>query len=356
MEKTIMKSIINTLIAVIVMCSLVLGQGSRMGTASSSQLLITQGARYLTGGGAASNAVGIDAIYWNPAGLAKTDNRVNALFARRNYIADININFIGVGVKFGRLGTMGLTARTFDIGDIPVTDVFNPDGTGQYYTPNFNVIGATFSRRLSNSTSVGVTANLIQESFGRVSAQGMSFDVGVQHNSVMNIDNLNIGVVIKNFGTPVRYDGAGLYVSAAAEDSNRPLEFYKLDAASFDLPFIMDIGMSYKVAGVDLGLTFTSNYFATDETKFMAAYNLMDIVTVRFGYLMANDFKEIDDDVNTAEVDESDFDLTNIYASYSFGASVNLKQFTGMDLSLDYAFIPVEYFTNNQVFSLRFGF
>ncbi len=351
-----MKSITLKLIVSVVLCSLVFGQGTRMGTASSSQLLIPQGARYLSGGGAASNAVGLDAAFWNPAGIAISQNRVNAIASRRNYIADIDINFLGFSVDFGRLGSMALTARTFAVGEIPVTTIFYPDGTGQEFTPNFVVVGASYSKRVSNNTSVGVTANVVQESFGRVSANGLAFDIGVQHASLMNIDGLNVGVVIKNFGNPLRYEGAGLYVKAAADGSNRPQDYYVTDAAEFDLPFIMDIGLSYSVAGANLGMTFTSNYFATDETKFMASYNLMNMVEVRFGYLMSGEFGDLDDDASTDEIVESDFDLKNIYANYSMGASLNLQQFTGMNLSLDYAFIPTEYFGNNQVFAFRVGF
>ena len=62
-----MKKIILTIIPALLLSSILFGQGSRMGTASSTQLQVVQGARYLSGGGAAANAVGMDAAYWNPA-------------------------------------------------------------------------------------------------------------------------------------------------------------------------------------------------------------------------------------------------------------------------------------------------
>ena len=69
-----MKNFLSKGIVTFVICSLVLGQGSRMGTASSTQLQISQGAQYLSGGGAASNATGMEAAYWNPAGF-QSDSR-----------------------------------------------------------------------------------------------------------------------------------------------------------------------------------------------------------------------------------------------------------------------------------------
>jgi len=40
----------------------------------------------------------------------------------------------------------------------------------------------------------------------------------------------------------------------------------------------------------------------------------------------------------------------------SFGASLNLSQFTGMNLVLDYAMLPAGDFGTNQVIALRVGF
>ena len=41
---------------------------------------------------------------------------------------------------------------------------------------------------------------------------------------------------MKNFGSPMKYDGEGLGVMASPVDGDRPVEYYKLDAAAFDLP------------------------------------------------------------------------------------------------------------------------
>jgi len=93
-------NITKNIIALVLCSSFILAQGSRMGTASSTQLQIAQGAQHLSGGGAASNAVGMDAVYWNPAGLSKSDNNVDAIFSYRTYIADITNNYFGIGVQY----------------------------------------------------------------------------------------------------------------------------------------------------------------------------------------------------------------------------------------------------------------
>ena len=118
-------------------------------------------------------------------------------------------------------------------------------------------MGGTASKLLSDNTSVGLNLNYIRESFGRVSASGMAFDLGVQYKGLLGRENLDVGFTLKNFGSPVKYDGPGLGVFAEPSDADRPSEYYKLDAAAFDLPFTFDMAVSYKVAGADVGATYT---------------------------------------------------------------------------------------------------
>ena len=342
--------------AVLMLSSMALGQGSRMGTASSTQIQVVQGARYLSGGGAAANAVGMDAVYWNPAGLALSENGVDAIFSNRQYIADIDNNYFGIAVDF--LGMkMATSVRTFNIGDIDETTVFQPDGTGQVFTPNFSILGATASKRLSDNTSVGINANYIRESFGRVAASGMAFDLGVQYKSLAGMEGLDAGFVLRNFGQPVKYGGEGLGVAAEAVDGDRPVEYYKVDAAAYDLPFAFDMGLSYNIAGANLGLTYTSNYYTTDETKFKASYDV-GLVAVAVGFQQSSVAKDQDvmgQDTQKIDAVESSW-YVNPSDGVSFGASLNLSQFTGMNLVLDYAMLPAGDFGTNQVIALRVGF
>jgi hypothetical protein len=349
MENDKMKfNILSKIITMILCSSFILAQGSRMGTASSTQLQIAQGAQYLSGGGAASNAVGMDAVYWNPAGLSRSANNVDAIFSYRTYIADITNNYFGVAGGFGNLGKLAISVRTFNIGEIDETTVYQPDGTGQVFTPQFMIVGGTISKALTDRTSVGATANWVSESFGRVSASSMAFDLGVQYRSLMNIDNLNVGFVLKNFGQPMTYDGEGLGIWAEGSDTDRPEEYYKVDAASFDLPYVMDMSLSYVLAGVNLGGTYTSNYYATDEIRLLASYDL-GLGIVRAGYQQSFSAKDMDDA-------SSSWDYKNPFDGISFGGSLNLGSLIGGNMSIDYAYVPTEYFDDNQVFAIRVGF
>ena len=341
-----MKKHIIASIVIIVVSSLVLGQNSRMGSASSTQLLVVPSAKHLSGGGAAATATGMDATFWNPAGLAMSENSVDAIFSNRQYFADIDNSFFGIATDLGDY-KMGVSVRTFNVGDIDETTVFYPDGTGQVFTPNFSILGATLARKLSDNTSVGLNANLIREGFGRVAATGLADDLGVQYRGVLGREGLDVGFAMKNFGSPMKYDGEGLGVMASPVDGDRPVEYYKIDAAAFDLPFVFDMGLSYNIAGADIGVTYTSNYYSTDELKLSVGYALEGLGSVGVGMQSSSASQEIDD---------TDDWYTNPADGVSFGASLDMSRFVGMNLSVDYSMLPMGDFGTNSVVALRVAF
>jgi hypothetical protein len=342
-----MKKYIITSIIIIAISSLGLGQNSRMGSASSTQLLVVPSAKHLSGGGAAATATGMDATFWNPAGLAMSENSIDAIFSNRQYFADIDNSFFGVATDIGEY-KMGVTVRSFNMGDVNETTVFYPDGTGQVFTPNFSILGGTIAKKLSDNTSVGMNVNYIREGFGRVTASGTAFDLGVQYKGLLGRENLDVGFTLKNFGSPVKYDGPGLGVFAEPSDADRPSEYYKLDAAAFDLPFTFDMAVSYKIAGADLGATYTSNYYSTDELKLTVGYQLEGLGSVGVGLQSSGAAQEIDD---------ADGDwYTNPADGVSFGASVDMSRFVGMNMSVDYSMLPMGDFGTNSVLALRVAF
>ncbi len=349
-----MRKHILTSLIVIAFSSSIFAQSSRMGSASSTQLLVVPSAKHLSGGGAVASATGMDAAFWNPAGLAMSESGVDAIFSNRQYIADIQNNFFGIATNIGEY-RMAANVRTFNIGDINETTVFSPDGTGQVFTPNFSIVGASISKKLSDNTSVGLTANYVRESFGRVSASGVAYDLGVQYKGLLGREGLDVGFALKNFGSPVKYEGPGLGVFAEPSDADRPNEYYKLDVAAFDLPFTFDMGLSYNVAGVDVGATYTSNYYSTDELKFSAGYKFEGLGSVGVGFQTSGAAQEIEHHDDDHDHGDEDW-YTNPSDGVSFGASLDMSRFVGMNLSVDYSMLPMGDFGTNSVLALRFAF
>ncbi|MCB0298788.1 MAG: hypothetical protein KDE52_01950, partial [Calditrichaeota bacterium] len=134
------------------------GDPARIGTAAGEQLLIPVGARDLAVGGsniAYSN--GLDAMYWNPAGLSKMENTAMGTFSTMSIFNTIDVNYLGLAFNVGRLGTLGFSLKVLDFGDVPLTTNQDMDGeTGATFSPSFLTAAVTYSRRLSDNVQVGV--------------------------------------------------------------------------------------------------------------------------------------------------------------------------------------------------------
>ena len=170
---------------------------------------------------------------------------------------------------------------------------------------------------------------------------------------------MDIGFVLKNFGQPMKYGGEGLGILANAQGGDRPVEFYKVDAAAFDLPFLFDMGLSYNIAGADLGLTYTSNYYATDELKLSAGYTLAGLASVSVGMQSSGVAQDLERKVGSADYETTEVTgdwYTNPSDGVSFGASLDLSRLTGMNLSVDYSMLPMGDFGTNSIVAMRLAY
>ena len=72
MKKLIRHSIIVMVLVILVISAMIAGNPTRTGSSGASELLIPVGARGVAlGESSLMSAVGVDAIYWNPAGLSR---------------------------------------------------------------------------------------------------------------------------------------------------------------------------------------------------------------------------------------------------------------------------------------------
>lgn len=319
------------------------GGGSRNGTGGAAQLLIPVGARGIALNGAnISSATGIEALYWNPAGIARMQTGIEATFSHMTYIADIGVNYGAVSTEVSNLGVFAFSLKSLSINDIDVTTVDNPDGTGQTYSPQLITAGISYAKNLSDRVSVGITGNLISENLGLVSATGVAFNVGVMYSSLAGVDGLSFAMVMKNIGPQMKFGGSGLNILAGSTDYSRPSQYYKIDAAAFELPSSLEIGIAYNPVlnesnKLSFSTTFQNNNFAGDQYKLGAEYTYNNLISLRGGYTLAPSYEN------------EDF----IYG-LTAGLGINYS-IQGVNVRVDYAFREVKYFDSNHVFSVTFG-
>lgn len=343
-KKIFYVSAIFALVLLVGLTSVFAGDPARTGTAAGAQTLVPVGARYLAMAGAnVANVSGVDGIFWSPAALANMENRAAGVFSTMTIFNDINVNYLALGFKMGRVGAFGFTLKAFDFGDIPETTVQDPDGaSGRTFSPTFVTTGLTYGRMLTDAIQVGVTGKIVYESIPRAAATAFAFDAGIQYHGLGGINGLSIGVVVKNIGTNMQYTGSALLTQATAEGSNQS-GFLSRETSSDQLPALIELGVGYKrniAEKSDLLLTgnFQNNNFGNDNYKFGAEYTYSDLFALRGGYILYNNI-----------------DTENVLYRFTLGAGLHYK-LGGTDLTFDYAFRDSQYFDGNNLFSLKIGF
>ncbi len=324
------------------------GNQQSIGSAGASELLIPVGARGIALGGANTELLtGTEAIYYNPAGFGRLDHTVEAEISHMQYIADINVEYIAVGVQAGEFGNLGFSLKSLSFGNIPVTTEQYPDGTGQTYSPTYLNAGITYSKLLTDRISVGVTGTVISEKIMSTSAAGLAFNVGVQYMN-LGISGLSLGVVVKNIGPSMTFDGSNLLRQATGTADQRGPQLLKVEAASFQLPSSIEIGVGYQRQIDDrnsflVGGMFRNNNSQDDEYSVGAEYNFDNTLFVRGGYTFAPQAGQ-------------DFTGASLYPfDFAAGAGVHYPV-GGVDLTFDYTYRHVKYFDPNHTITLRLGF
>jgi len=344
-----------TIIAVCVLLvttSIFAGTGQRRGTAGAQELLIPVGSVGTALGGAnVANVAGIEAMHWNPAGVAASEHSSEVMFSHLQYIAGINVNYVAGHFKTASLGALGFSIKTVGFGEIDVTTNENPDGTGEVFSPTFLTLGATFSRAMTDKIHFGVNAKFISERIMGQSAGGAAFDFGLQYDTGRGVKG---GVALKNLGPNMKFGGTDTEVFTK-DQSDRPDaegENLRIPLAAFDLPTTFEIGLGYEYNlneqnSLTVMGTFMNDNFALDQYKVGAEYSFNDFVFLRGAYQIGYDADE-----EKFRMADEDYFLWGP----SFGAGLNLDLGPNISLNVDYAYRITKIFDDNQWFTLRLGF
>jgi len=334
------------------------GSGLRKGTAGATELLIPVGARSTALGGAFTSGIsGVEALFWNPAGVAGSDAKTEVMFSHLNWIADIDVEYAAVINRMGEFGYLGVSLKSIGFGEIEETNVENPDGTGDTYSPNYLTIGVTYSRAMTDRILFGVTGKLISEKIMRESAMGMGFDFGLQY--LPGITGLKLGVALGNLGPNMAFDGPDLEhaVAIPGTEAGTEEEALRTKSASFDLPSFLQLGLSYDYPVNDVHLvtvmgSFTNHGYSYDQYNFGLEYSYDNMLFLRGAFSAA--YRE------NAEEGSAKFLVSDSEGDYlwgpSFGAGLNFNVTSAMRLSFDYAYRASEFFDAPQWFTLTAGF
>lgn len=297
---------------------------------------------------------GVEAMRLNPAGLHFEGKTQIALANMQMYRGSgMQMNSAGFAQKVGTAGTMSFVISSLDFGNIDVTSVGQPGGTGGTFKPNYIQMGVGYSHNYDDKIYVGVLFRGISEQIIDVSAFGAAVDAGVQYVGGDN-KQFRLGVSLLNIGPSMIYKGEGF--TAREDGSNNGsvsfLNTYYYRTQKFELPTTLNLGIAYDfsfAAGRDYLRTmanFTSNAFSRDDIGAGAEYSFKELLVLRASYKY-----------NLGEVALGQED---IYTGLGAGFSVNLRpkkddkgvRKSGM-VSIDYAYRTTQHYQGTHNIGLR---
>lgn len=315
---------------------------SKRGTSAAPFLSIGQGSRSM-GMGSAFVAVADDpsAIYWNPAGITKN---LGAAFIvdHTQWIADIKYNFVGLTYNLGNFGSLGLSFTSSDYGDMSVTTIEKPDGTGEIFNASDVAFSLAWAIQLTDNFSIGFNPKYVQQSIWKMSASSFAIDMGVQY--VTPFDDMVLGMSISNFGTKMQLAGNNtviVYDPDSESSGNNGSIPANLQTDEWDLPLNFRVGLAYDPLKLDDhkillavdALHVSDNY---ESINLGIEYVFNDLFALRGGYksLLLDDSEE----------------------SFSLGAGFKQYLMGNIGLSVDYAYQDFGRLNNVQKFSLVITF
>lgn len=203
-------------------------QAQKVGSTSMQFLKVMPSARGAALGEAYSVwATGAEAIFWNPAGLARLDNMAFST-TYINWLFDAQQGALAYALAIQGFGTLGMQVQYVDFGEFEettnqrpyISNPENPGLTGRTFRPFSYLLGISYARDLTDKFSVGVgmkyaheslydgqkiTAMVKQGVFEEVDtwANGLLFDFGIRYNT--GYRSIQIGSAVQNFGADVKY-------------------------------------------------------------------------------------------------------------------------------------------------------
>jgi len=335
---------LNVIVAVLFLIftanSVFAGDDKTAGTAGAQELRIPVGARSVAiGGSGIADVTGTEALFWNPAGLALSE-QYEVAFSYLDYFADMKFTYTGLTASLGDMGNVGVSVRVFSVGDIEVTSEAAGGKTGQIISPTFITLGATYAKQMTDRVFLGTTVMYVSEQIGKENAKGVAFDFGFQYN--VGLGGLKLGAVIKNIGPNMQFDGPDFEnrLLLPQDDPQASNKNVKLEMAEFELPSYMQFGATYdiKINGTSrttLSGSFRNNNFLQDEFMGGVEYAFNEMFFLRGGYIHSQ---------------QDDYIMG---ATFGLGMNLNLG---GMNLMLDYALGQNDFFDSNQWFGVKLTF
>jgi len=318
------------------------GDVSKVGVSAAPFLTIGVGARATGMGGAfVGTADDASALYWNPAGIARSKN-MQAILMHSKWLADLRFDFAGFSLPVGAFGTLGASLTALDYGDMMVRTTDQPEGTGEIFSSSDMAFTLSFARSLTDRFSIGFNVKYITQRIWHESADGFALDFGTLF--ITGLHGLRIGAALTNFGTDMRMEGKDLLVFHDVDPNiigNNDRVPANLQTGAWPLPLTFQFGLAMEPLQTPLHrLTIAADAIhPSDNTESLnlgLEYGFREMLFLRAGY--------------------RDLFLRDAEQGLCLGAGFASRNIGNVLFQLDYAYADFGRLENAQRFSFSLAF
>jgi len=220
---------------------------TKVGTSAANWLKVESGTRGIAmGGSQVASGRGISGAYYNPASIAFIEAS-EVYYSKSNYLAGITHNTIGYGTRLSSTDYFGLHLFYLDSGDMEVTTVPSPNGTGEMFSVLDISLRLMYGKQLTDRLRIGGSIKYIREKIYTTQMQSFVFDMGSNFNT--GIYGLKLGMSVSNFGPDVQFTGEGLdkVVPDSTDISGKLSKITK----KFSVPLVFRLGIQKYIIGED---------------------------------------------------------------------------------------------------------
>ncbi|MEA1987513.1 MAG: PorV/PorQ family protein, partial [Candidatus Marinimicrobia bacterium] len=255
-------------------------------------------------------------------------------------------HFAGMTFNINKNNTIGIMANYLNIGEMEVTTIENPEGTGEMFGASSYAIGMSYGNQLTDRVYVGIQGKFIKEKIWLESATGFAVDIG----TIYNIEEigLRIGMALQNLGVDMSVDdGPHLYFYKEKPDDYQgsPQPKSRLATKSFPMPLTFSIGTSVNIVGenaimkssgknrITVSVSANDGFDNAFRTNWGMEYSWREFFALRSGY-------------------RQNYDT----AGLSLGFGLNTESFTNFNLQIDYAWVDYGDLGPIDLWSIEFKF
>ncbi len=280
-----------------------------------------------------------EALFYNPAGLARMNSMFGVAFNQMNWIADIKYYSGSLSLNFedGKYGVFGLSFLSIDYGKFYWTQVADNESGyrdigADWAKPSAFAIGLGYAKELSDKFSVGGQIKYVKQKLGTSIVpiyEGFNKLVGTEE------QDYAVGVLAFDFGTLYKTGFKSLVFGMSIRNFSQEVKF---EREGFQLPLTFKIGISFNMIDffpeMEENHSFVISFDAAhprshaEYISIGGEYTFMNMFAIRGGYVTGQDL-----------------------FSYSVGFGVRTFGF-----QFDYAFTPFDVFNNVHRFSVGFAY